>query len=253
MTENPAPIGPGEETITKDRSGRLFAAVIGLVVVAGALAVLMLIPALRRSPAPVPDVVGETTQTAATTLAAEKFALGSQEITANASLSNLAVVSQQPAAGTKAPRLSAVDVVVNVQPYQLSMPSVVGLSQDDATKALSAYPFTPVFLRQFSDTVPAGQAVSQSPAPGVRWTTGLPVAVDISLGASATGVRVPDVRTMRAEQMQATLDSFGLTPLVFTVANTGQAPGTVIWQLPEPDSLVRANSPVAVFSAAAAP
>lgn len=251
MTDTPGPILPDEEVTKTDRSGRLFAAIIGLVVVLAALAVLMLIPALRHAPAPVPSVVGETTTTASATLRGAGFSLGATEVTANAKISNDAIVSQQPAAGAKAPRGSAVAVVVNIQPYQLPMPSVVGLTRDAADAQLRTYPFTPVFLEQFSDSVPVGHTVSQAPAAGQPWTTGHPAVVEVSLGPSTNGVHVPDVTGLRTSEMQAALDSAGLSAKLFTVANTGVSAGTVISQLPAPGTLVRAGSPVAVFAAGA--
>lgn len=253
MTDSPDPIRPDEKVSPTDRSGRLVTVAVLLVVVIAAVAALLMVPALRHAPVAVPNVVGESTPTAAATLAKSNFALGAVEVTANPNLTNALVVSQKPAAALKAPRGSAVDVVENLQPHPVPMPSVIGMQRDAADSFLRTYPFTTVFLQQFSDTAPVDAVVAQSPAAGRSWSTGTTVVIELSLGASQNGVRVPDLSGMRITEMQDALSSAGLVAQLYTVANTGVPAGTVIAQLPAPGALVRPESPVAVFAAAATP
>ena len=207
MTDSPDPTAPEQQAPRTKRTGRALTALLLLVLVALAVVALLMVPALRRAPVPVPNVVGETTHTAAATLAKAHFTLGSTEITANANLSNALVVSQKPAAAEKAPRGSAVDVVVNLQPHPATMPDLVGMQRGAAETLLRSYPFPPVFLQQFSDTAPVDAVVDQSPIAGRTWTTGTTVVVELSLGSSTTGVRVPDLSGMTMGQMQDALST----------------------------------------------
>lgn len=253
MTQEPGPTPADAEVSRTRRSGRLLMAAIVVVVVIIVIVALVILGSLRTAPVAVPNVVGETTATAAATLRGAHLSLGAVEVTANASVTNLQITRQRPAASAKAAKGSSVDVLVNIQPHNVAMPSFVGLTRDAAEAQLLSYPFTPVFMEQFSDTVPADQVVSQAPAAGQPWATSQPVVVEVSLGKGTSGVHVPDLTGMSAAQAQLAVDSAGLKVQLFTISNAGIPAGNFITQLPAPGTLVRSGSPVAVFVAGATP
>lgn len=65
-------------------------------------------------------------------------------------------------------------------------------------------------LKQYSDTVPAGIVIDQSPAAGAKVAVGTPVTLTVSLGPAGV-VKVPDVRGMPEDLAKATLQNAGLT------------------------------------------
>lgn len=251
MTQEPGPSEPYEEVSTTDKTGRMLRVAIGLIAVLGIIAALVIFGSVRNAPVAVPNVVGESTRTAEATLASAKLTIGATQVVADPKKTTLTVTKQSPAAGSKAARGSAVDLTVNIQPYNLSTPSFVGMSRAQAGAQMATYPFTPVYLEQFSNTVPPEQVVSQSPKAGAPWATGKPVVVEVSLGKSTEGVHVPDLTGLSAANAQLTIESSGLSTQLFTVAETGLSVGSVISQLPDPGVLVRPGSAVAVFVAGA--
>ncbi len=94
------------------------------------------------------------------------------------------VVGQTPVAGTSVRLQSAVDLLVSQGPAPQIVPFVVGQAQNPAQAQLAALGFTTQATRVFSDTVPAGIVVSQTPAAGTSLLPipAHPVALEISAG-----------------------------------------------------------------------
>ncbi len=88
------------------------------------------------------------------------------------------ILDQDPKAGQKVPRDSAVDYTVSVAPTTttttpttntIPMPNVVGLSSDLAISKLTGFGFaTPTSNTAASDTVPSGQVIQQFPTAGTQ-------------------------------------------------------------------------------------
>lgn len=93
------------------------------------------------------------------------------------------VIGQRPDAGSQLRAGGVVRVVLSLGPQIVDMPELVGRPYVDVTTALQANRFAvapPV--GEFSDTVPAGQVISQVPPPGERVAQGSEVSVVVSLG-----------------------------------------------------------------------
>lgn len=251
MAQTPEPTAHDAKRSTDPRTGTLLTTILVLVIALVVIVVTVIVVAIVRSPVRVPSVVGETTRTAEATLADAHLRLGSVEVTANPSLSDSQIVRQHPAAGQDAQRNGAVAVVVNLQPHALAMPDFVGLTGTAAETSLRSYPFSPVVMKQFSDSVPAGRVVSQAPKSGAQWMTGLPVAIEVSLGAGEQGVRVPLLTGKSAAEAATRLKQAGLGLRAISVSNLGIPAGTVFSQLPEADTIVPHGSDVAIFVAGA--
>ena len=77
------------------------------------------------------------------------------------------VISSSPGAGEAAPHTTAVDLVVSAGRQPVDLPNVTGSSRDEAVAALEGVGLTVGEVsEQFSDDVPAGTVISQSPAAG---------------------------------------------------------------------------------------
>jgi serine/threonine-protein kinase len=116
------------------------------------------------------------------------------------------VTATDPAGGQSVPKGSKVRVNVSSGPKIAAVPSVVGLSIQDATARLNAAGFNP--NPHFVDsTAPQGQVVSQSPAPGTSEPQGTSVTINVSNGPKQ--VTVPDVVGYTSQQAVSALEAAG--------------------------------------------
>lgn len=136
----------------------------------------------------VPAVVGFDQATAEATIASAGFVVGAVTTATSATVPAGNVISQTPAGGSMAAAGTAVNLVVSLGPAQpTTVPDVVGLSQAAAEASIAAAGLvTGTVSSVNSDTVPAGNVISQDPAGGSSATSGTPVDLVVSLG-TATG------------------------------------------------------------------
>jgi beta-lactam-binding protein with PASTA domain len=110
-------------------------------------------------------------------------------------------------------------------------PDVVGMTVEDAESALVTVGLTlGTVTYDFSDTVPAGEIISQDPLAGVETPLGDPVDVVVSLGASTP---VPDViGLLQPDATAAIIDASLVLGTVGSEYNESFAPGLVSSQSP---------------------
>ena len=119
------------------------------------------------------------------------------------------VISQTPAAGTTVELESAVNLTVSSGVLKVSVPNLVGLTETAATAALASTQLIKGTVSQSnSDTVPAGQIISQTPAAGVSIAKGSAVSLVVSSGL--IGISVPNVVGMTEAAALAALQSANL-------------------------------------------
>ena len=103
-----------------------------------------------------------------------------------------------------------IQLVISTGPAPRTVPTLVGLTVDQATAALQQIQLTVALAEPvFSDTVPTGSVVSANPADG---TTGIPrgTAVTITPSKGVDLVVMPDLTGQTLPQAQATLAAAGL-------------------------------------------
>jgi serine/threonine-protein kinase len=117
------------------------------------------------------------------------------------------VTATDPGAGERVPKGTKVRVNVMSGPAIGTVPSVVGLSVDEAQAKLHAAGFNgnPTFVN--NSTAPQGQVISQNPAPGTTETKGTTVNFNVSNGPPQ--VTVPDVVGYTSQQAVSTLEAAG--------------------------------------------
>jgi eukaryotic-like serine/threonine-protein kinase len=117
------------------------------------------------------------------------------------------VTATDPAAGESVPKGSKVRVNVMSGPATGTVPSVVGLSLQDAISTLNKVGFNanPKYVN--NSTAPANQVISQSPVPGTSATKSTSVTVQVSNGPPQ--VTVPDVVGYTSQQAVQTLQAAG--------------------------------------------
>jgi len=100
------------------------------------------------------------------------------------------VVSQDPPAGEQVVEGTEVTLDVSRGVKQVSVPSVVGMSEDNARAALEQAGFAVTSTSAPSDTVPSGVVSDQSPDGGTQAEKGSTVTITVSTGPSTA--TVPD-------------------------------------------------------------
>jgi beta-lactam-binding protein with PASTA domain len=215
----------------------------------------------------VPDLTGDTLDAAAQALrdaaASVLASLGrpadppgltlgaTSESPATAGESIGTVVSQQPAAGTRAPLYTAVSLVLAGAVHQ-PVPPLTGLDLGAAATALTGAGFTLGAVAQRAADTAAGTVVDQDPAAGSSWPPGGRVAVSLAVPLS---VVVPDLVGLDQAAAVEGLTSRGLVAGAVTSTATGPGtdPGRVLGQNPASGSVAAKGSSVALNVAAGMP
>ena len=140
------------------------------------------------------------------------------------------VISSDPAAGTTVQPGAVVHLVVSSGPCPVTVPEVVGQAQSDAAAAIQGASLTVGTVgTQCSDSVPAGQVISQSPAAGASVQPGSAVNLVVSAGPAV----VPNVVGQGQSAAAAAIEGAGLTVgAVQQVYSTSVTAGLVIRQNP---------------------
>jgi len=112
--------------------------------------------------------------------------------------------------GEQVPKHTAIDLTVSAGPKPRTVPSLAGQSFAQAPAALQQLGLTAARGPDgFSDTVPAGQVVSTSPAAGASVARGGTVTVIVSKGPDM--VPVPDVANKSVQDATTIMQQAGLT------------------------------------------
>ncbi|MCP3975559.1 MAG: Stk1 family PASTA domain-containing Ser/Thr kinase [bacterium] len=177
-------------------------AIFGLLL-ALALGVFFLTRLLSSSPAEtvtvaVPDVTDWARLDAVEELAIALDFKVRERIQVSDSVATGFVIATDPVAGTNVDPDSIVIVIVSAGPQQFAIPNVLDSTEEAARALLEAGEFAiGVVSYRFSDTVPEGIVISQSPRPGTEGAPGTEVDLEVSSGPFA--LTVPDVRLVTEE------------------------------------------------------
>ena len=121
------------------------------------------------------------------------------------------VISQTPAAQSKAAKNSIVTITVSTGPGDVEVPNVIGLSQASASNQLGQKGFQVTTITQSSTTMAAGNVISTDPTPGTKASKGSTVKLVISSGPEQVAVPSYTAGTTTWTQYQTLLSSAGLT------------------------------------------
>lgn len=131
----------------------------------------------------VPNVVGMTQAAATTAIGGAGLAVGSVTMASSSSVAAGDVISQNPAAGASVASGSAVTLTVSSGPAQVAVPNVVGNTQAAATTAINAAGLkVGTVTMTSSNSVTAGNVISEDPAAGTMVASGSSVNLTVSSG-----------------------------------------------------------------------
>ncbi len=131
-------------------------------------------------------------------------------------------------------------------PASLTVPNVVGMMLAAAGTTLTGTELLPGTVTQvFSDTVPAGQVISQDPAAGADAAWGDTVDLVVSKGPQSQPGTVPEVVGMTQSAAETAITSVGLVVGTVTEDFDNTVPlGHIISQNPTAGTTVAAGDPV---------
>jgi len=174
---------------------------------------------------------------------------------ANATVRKNYVIKSNPPEGNNVPANTLVTLYVSSGPGNVTVPNVQGKLEVAAETTLQNAGFTVVTQQDAASTEPAGTVVSQSPvgnsqvAPGSKVTiyvsgaTGVPNVVGLSLASAQTSLQSAGFKvnatTVAGPASTAPGDVWQQNP----VANTTEAPGTVVTILVQPAAATPPASP----------
>jgi serine/threonine-protein kinase len=242
IVEEPPPEEPGPS-----RRWPWIALLIALLLAGAAVAAYLL---TRPEKKVVPTVVNETLSVASTTLQNAGFAVNTINVTNDHPAG--VVIHQDPSAGTKAEVGSTVTLTVSQGPGNATVPSVAGLTFNQAKRKIIKAGLK-VGRRQnrSSDTYPAGQVIGTDPAAGQTPPVGTPITVIVSTGLPA--VTVPDVTGESEGDAKAALERVGFNVTTSTETSSSVPAGAVISQSPSGGTQAQSGSTVSLVIASAPP
>lgn len=182
----------------------------------------------------VPDLTLATESDALDALAAAELELGGITRENSVDVPEGQVIRTEPAAGTEVPKGSKVTVFVSKGILRVQVPDVTNKTLADAKADLETLSLVVKSTEAFSDSVPKGRVIKQSPEPKVYIDAGSTVTLTISKGPEV--IIVPDLVDMDEMDARAELESLGLKH------------NTVYTPSPD-DGIVLAQNPIAGASA----
>src|SRR5271165_2454721 len=191
----------------------------------------------------VPNVEGLTQDAATTAITAAKLMVGTVTQQTSNTVAAGKVISQDPANRSSVAQGSPVNLVISSGPQMVTVPNVEGLT-DAATTAIAGAKLTVgTVTQQSSNTVAAGNVISQDPESGSSTAQGSPVNLVISSGPQMA--TVPNVEGLTQDAATTAITATKLTVGTVTqqTRNTVAA-GNVIFQDPASGNSVAQGSQV---------
>jgi beta-lactam-binding protein with PASTA domain/predicted Ser/Thr protein kinase len=205
----------------------------------------------RPSHVGIPDVIGKNSDQASQILDSAGLKVAIKAVPSAAPRDQ--VVEQDPIptdrGGGKAEEGSTVTLSVSSGPAIVAVPSVIGLSEADATKRLENVGFKVTTMQEFSKTVPRGQVIGTTPPAGTQLSTLQPVSLLVSRGANT--VLVPNVVGLSDQAALAALSNAGLSGTEVQKDST-EPQGKVLSQSPGSGKRVGRGSQVTIFASTGA-
>jgi len=208
-----------------DRGGRGMFGTLALLV----FAVVAVVALLTQCTARVPDVVGLDRSAASAKLEKSGLQLGDVSEALSSSAKSGLVQEQIPASGVMLRTGATVDIILTRSNALLTVPNVGGRSSASAAVQLQQAGFQTEPAEQFSDVVPVGTAISQSPAAGSNAPRGSTVTVYYSIGplASAQTSVTPSNTSGGFTSAQGSSGSGAADTPIFSTARA--YPGATAW------------------------
>ena len=222
--------------------------IVAVLIAALAVALALALTSGGGNTIPVPDVAGYDVPAATRAITDVGLKPAQRQEPSDTVLAGV-VIGSNPAAGTDVAKESTVTILVSTGPAQITVPSVLDQTVEQAMAALEKVGLQ-VTTVQVDSTKDIGTVVKQDPKPGTTAASGDTITLSVSKGT--TKVAVPDVTGSDTATAKADIAQAGLT--VGSVSEddgtSGQSPGTVVSQDPSGGSSAAKGSSVSLIVAA---
>ena len=194
----------------------------------------------------VPEVIGLTQEEAEAEITGAKLKVGDVSMETSDEVERGSVISQSPEPGEEVDARSEVDLVVSGGPEAVTVPSVIGQSQDTAIAEIQAAGLTADVLSAPSEEE-EGTVIAQDPEGGAEAEPGDIVTITVSEGVEEQ--EMPDVTGQDADDAEAFLEGeFGLSvSQVEEPCAQATPPGSVCRQDPEAGAPVSEGDSATLF------
>lgn len=191
----------------------------------------------------VPDVKGMSEDDAQKTLENLNLVVEAQAQNSDTVASGK-VISTDPAEGTQLTEGSKVTMYVSLGIESVEVPSIIGMSSEEAQSAIQNVGLQASVTEDYSDTVTSGMVISQDPASG-KVKKGSTVNIVVSKGTKVKMVTVPSLSGMTQQAAEQAIIDAGLTVGSVTEEyNAGVSAGYVISQTASVGSQIEKGSSV---------
>ena len=190
------------------------------------------------------NVVGKSESEAKSVLSDQGFSVSISEAYSD-TMAKGNVISQSPAAGTSQTKGTTIVLTVSKGSEQPNVLSVVGKTQSVAESTLKSLGFVVSINEVFSDTVPKGSVVSQSPSAGTTANKGATITLSVSKGKEK--VVIPDITGQSKSSAASKLQSAGLQVNYLEAYDDKIVKDSVVSQSPTAGSSVDKGSTVTVM------
>ena len=198
----------------------------------------------------VPDVTGLSVAEASAALKTEGLTLGTQTQQASDTVPEGRVIDQSPESDTQVDQGRAVSVTVSSGVEETGVPSLVGLSLDQASQALRQAGLEVGATTSVASDQTRNTVLKVSPKEGETVPAGSSVDIRYASGSN----KVPDVVGKDEATAQNQLEQAGFqVPTPAEQESADQAPGTVLSQTPSAGETSRLGSTVRITVAVAPP
>ena len=195
----------------------------------------------------VPTLTGLTEDEAIAALEEAELTIGERGTENHDTVELGLIVRQDPEAGSKVEKGTAVNVVISLGIAQLEVPNLTEMTEGEAIAILrdpeSGLDYDKT-IRETNTDVPKGDVIRTEPAAGALVPKGTRVILYVSEGVAQ--VKVPDVVGKPRANAEADLRAAGLAVRVNEVFHDTVAKGAVVSQKPDANVLVEAGSTVTI-------
>lgn len=252
VTTPPAPPGRGAPSSSPWRARSRRALLYAIVAAGGFLigylfiAFVVFPPQIVPTDAKVPTVVGLLYDDAVAQLRTAGFQAKQGEQRYNELAPVSTVLSQNPPQGSRQARGATITLDVSAGGRRITVPPVVGLTQQLAQSALENVGLEVGEIIERESDSPRGAVLETNPASGMGVAPNSRVAIVISKGPAL--VEVPDLIGRDLATARSLLEQLGLIVGGITVDTTavGEPPNTILGQNPLAGNGVRAGTPVSL-------
>lgn len=191
----------------------------------------------------VPQVAGSTLGQAKKSLAKVGFENLKTVEAYSSSVADGSVITSNPSNGERLPKKSLITLTVSKGPASVQVPSLIGLSKDEATQKLKDVGLSLTLGEEVSsEQVSKGQIAAQSPAQGAAEFGS---SVEVSISSGPEYLQIPSVVGLTVQEATAQLQAAGFT--VKTHEVFGGAQHTVRMQTPLGQRAVR-GSEISIYA-----